>query len=539
MNRAWFGRHPVARPQQNRGRHTAFPSPTRGWITNENLDRAKSGGARVLENWFPEFDGVRLRGGATKVATIGSDPVVGMFRYVQGGVERLFAASDSDIYNITSLDPDTPPSADVSSLTNGYWSSFQMATSGGYFLYALNDADDPRLYNASTWQAVNSGSSPISITGVTTNLLRQGWVYRNRAFFCERNSLRAWYLPTESVGGAASDIELSGVFNKGGHLLFGATWSLDAGDGVDDKCVFVTDLGEIAVYEGADPGDANDWNLVGRYDAGKPLGKNAHFQAGGDLLIATDDGIVPLTEIIRKDPAALSVSAVSRPIEPDWKVQSRQETAGYPWHMVKWPRRNMAIVSLPHTTLSTPEAWVVNLQTGAWAKYVGWDIQSMALFGTGAYFGDASGSVYEMESGGKDGTSSYVCKLSMAPDHLGAPHYEKTATLARATFLSGVAFNPQLGCDVDLAPSFPAAPSAAADTAGAGVWDVGLWDQAIWDDGSGELFTKSFVNTRWQSVVGHGIYHSPRIQVTVGNDRAPDAKLISMDLTYEQGGLVA
>ena len=49
-------------------------------------------------------------------------------------------------------------------------------------------------------------------------------------------------------------IYLSGASTKGGKLLFGATWSIDAGDGTDDKCVFVTDNGEVLVFTGSDPG---------------------------------------------------------------------------------------------------------------------------------------------------------------------------------------------------------------------------------------------------------------------------------------------
>ena len=40
-------------------------------------------------------------------------------------------------------------------------------------------------------------------------------------------------------------IPLSGAATKGGKLLFCATWSIDAGDGIDDKLVFCTDLGEL------------------------------------------------------------------------------------------------------------------------------------------------------------------------------------------------------------------------------------------------------------------------------------------------------
>ncbi|TIR78102.1 MAG: hypothetical protein E5X19_32465, partial [Mesorhizobium sp.] len=71
------------------------------------------------------------------------------------------------------------------------------------------------------------------------------WTYRSREFFIEKNTLTAWFLPVDAISGAASDFSLAGVFQKGGSLLCGGTWSLDAGDGVDDKCVFISTKGEV------------------------------------------------------------------------------------------------------------------------------------------------------------------------------------------------------------------------------------------------------------------------------------------------------
>ena len=44
--------------------------------------------------------------------------------------------------------------------------------------------------------------------------------YRNRYFFVELNSMNAWYLPLNAVGGALSMIPLSGADYQGRRLLF-------------------------------------------------------------------------------------------------------------------------------------------------------------------------------------------------------------------------------------------------------------------------------------------------------------------------------
>ena len=62
--------------------------------------------------------------------------------------------------------------------------------------------------------------------------------------------MNAWYLPLNSAGGALQMIPLSGAATKGGKLLACFTWSVDAGDGLDDKLVFMTDLGELIIFTG-------------------------------------------------------------------------------------------------------------------------------------------------------------------------------------------------------------------------------------------------------------------------------------------------
>jgi hypothetical protein len=70
------------------------------------------------------------------------------------------------------------------------------------------------------------------ITGVATSSLSHNWVYKNRLFYIEKNSLNAWYLAVDSITGTATKLPLGGVFTLGGSLLFGASWSIESGDGL-------------------------------------------------------------------------------------------------------------------------------------------------------------------------------------------------------------------------------------------------------------------------------------------------------------------
>lgn len=524
----------VAAPSQTAHRLKVhnFPAPIRGLVLNENLATAGAAAARQLDNWFPTTTGIRIIGGSSKWATISSGPVISMFTYASGATEELFAADETNIFDITTVaDPEVIPSAEVSGRTAGYYSTTQIGTAGGNYLYAVNGADKPLLYDGATFTAIDGVSTP-AITGVTTTLLSHVWTFANRLFFVEGGSMRAWYLSVDSIGGAASSFSLAGIFQEGGELLFGATWSLDSGDGLDDKCVFVSSKGEIAVYEGTNPGDAAAWSRVGVYRITAPLGMKAIMKAGGDLLVSVEDGIVPLSEAIRKDPAALSLAAVTRAIEPAWETEVASRR-GQPWEIAKWSANNMMIVSQPRTSESqTAQCYIANLETGAWCRRTGWDTRCLAVFNNRAYFGTNAGIVYEMESGGDDDGEPYTAVYVGQFDHLKSPGLTKTIQQARATFIAGSSFNPQVSVSVDYTVDLPSAPNAVDDYT-VDEWDSAIWDTAVWD--AAQAYN---VTSQWVSIGNTGFAIAPQIQVTCGISPLPRVELVAVDLTYSLGGLV-
>lgn len=514
---------------QSQAQSQTIPAPVRGWVTNENLAASTPGAALVLENYIPTQTGVKFRGGSDEFFD-GADgnPMLTLATYKISGNSELFAADANTIWDITA----TPAEA-VTGQTGGEYGTVQFETSGGSYMFWPNGEDSLQRYDGSSWLTV-TGVSAGAITGVTTSTLSQAWVYKNRLFFTQGGTMKAWYLAVDSISGAASDLTLAGVFRKGGSLLFGATWSIDAGDGVDDKCVFISTQGEVAIYEGSDPSDPTDWALVGRYElGGNPLGKNAWMRAGGDLLIATVDGLVPLSQVLSKDPAALSLAAVSRNIQPDWKREAvaRQSAS---WSMVRWDEENLAVVGLPVIDSTTDaECWIVNTETGAWARFTGWNVRSMAIHDGQLYFGTSDGRVMIGNTGGNDDGSVYVCRLALPFDHFGKPGQYKTVKQARATFRGSSNFTPQMSCSVNYAQSFPSPPSSVANYA-QDTWDSGLWDTAVWD----ATLSESVTTTRWVSVVGAGFVHAIQVQATFGITATPNNELAVIDVLYEQGSMV-
>lgn len=378
-----------------------------------------------------------------------------------------------------------------------------------------------------------SSASAFTITGVDTATLRHVWLYANRLFFVERDSLRAWYLPVAQVGGAAVSFSLAGIFKRGGALAFGATWSLDTGDGLDDKCVFVSDLGEVAIYEGTDPSDPANWALAGRYDIARPLGMRGQMQAGGDLLLATRAGIVPLSQVIQKDPAALALAAVSAPIEPLWTREAARVVS--PVEIVKWSDNDMALVVLPESDATL----TVSLQTGAWASQKGWTGTCGAVFQGKGYLGRASGHIVELDSTGSDEGEAFTARYCGTFQDLGRPADYKRAQVVRPHFFASGPVTSVHGVAFDYAVRFAAPPPPTIST-GAGeymVWDASDWDAALWwSDSMDDLTLEELA--QWRSIYGAGSALAATVQITSGSGDALPIELTSIDIGYEVGGSV-
>jgi hypothetical protein len=552
---AAFKRQPVPGQMALNANTVTLPAPIRGLSLIENWAYTKPGAANFLDNWFPTQKGVRLRGGTERWCTLPApvEIVRSGFEYISGTTQRMFCVTATRLFDISFADTATLVTG-IGTVTNGNFSVAQLANQGGDFLLAVNDAGDyVRRYDGSSWQYLNGAfaGTPTKIfmpDGTTPATgLTYVWKYRSRLFFIKGNSMDAYCLPVNAVGGTLIYIPLSGAAKRGGSLLFGASWSVDAGDGLDDKCVFVTDQGEVIVFTGTDPTSTINWAQQGRYDISRPLGKNGHQQLGGDVLIATVDGAVPLSACLQKDISALSLAAITLPIEPYWMDEMKAKNS-FPWLIAKWDEGDMLLINFPGGNVYKNKTVAVsNLNTGAWCRFVGIDAICFMKLRGNMFFGTQDGKVLQMESTGLDDShwndttnkfdgTQYVCTLVGGWEMFQVPPNQVTWLQARAAFFSTARepFQPQLAATVNYEFRIPSPPPPGPDPGLLDLWDQGLWDQAKWDQATpGQAPAK---NTMWVSVGETGFSHAPICQVTVGQQAKPDVELISIGATFVRMG---
>lgn len=379
---------------------------------------------------------------------------------------------------------------------------------------------------SATADGADAAGSAITISGVTTSALSQVWLFKERLFFVEGNTSSVWYLPTESLGGTANEIDLGSVYPKGGSVLFGATWSLDSGSGLDDVCLFVSDQGEIAVYEGTDPSSANTWSLVGVYDIGRPLNKHGFFKAGGDLAILTEDGIIPVSEALRKDRAALQTVAISYPIEDAWKDAIANRSTAYPISVSLWQSQTLVLIGTPSKKEGLNVAFAANARTGAWSRIVGWDVRCSVVANDELYFGNEAGQVLQADTGGDDDgsayTAEYVAKFSQS-DKL------RQANSVGITYRSTQAVSFTLAAMADYKVQEIATPvpivSEVYSTWGAGVWGTFVWG----DTGDLETFTT------WQASYANGYSIAPGLKIVSNQSGKPQFEILMTRIRTETG----
>ena len=494
-----------------------IPAPVEGWDTREALADMPEKRAIILVNWFPSTDKLNIRPGYTSYATGLGAPVETLIEYTPlTGSGQLFGAAGSNIYNVTATGP--VGAAVVTGLTNARWQYVNFGTAGGQFVVAVNGADAPRNYNGTTW-----ATTP-AITGPTaTNLT---WInsHQRRLWFGERDSLTAWYLPVNSIGGAASSFPLAGLARRGGYIMGMGTWSRDGGDGQDDVAVFLTSEGEAIVYQGTDPATAGEWSLAGVFQLGKPIGRRCFRKAGADLLIITDEGVVACSTILSIDRSQTERVALTQQINKAFNDYVRDYGALFGWEPFIYPRRTMLLFNVPVSSTAADQV-VFNTITRAPCRFTGIPALTWGLRNNDAYFGSSNGTVYKFDGATSDAGTNINTDALQAFNYFGSPGASKAFKRARPIFEANA--SPLIA--VEMNTDFRVIPPSSVATSlvnNAALWDAGIWDAGLWG-GDQDIYDG------WLAVRGMGRAGALRIR-TASN--ALSAGWIATDFTFIPGG---
>lgn len=397
--------------------------------------------------------------------------------------------------------------------------TLKVAVSGGSF--ANNDALTGGTAGSATASANQTLALANTITGVDTADLSFVWTHAKRLWFVERDTLNAWYLGAGAISGAATAFSLAGVFQSSGSLLFGGRLSMDSGEGMDDRQVFVSTEGEVAVYTGTNPNSAATWALEGVYKMSRPLGKRAFCYSGGDMLISTEAGLVSLLAVLN---TGTDAGALSFDIEDYWQDTIAERSSAFPFSTTYWHNRALLLIGVPAQQDGQPVAVVMNTATRRWAQVLGWDVQHSVVHDGRLYFTNAAGEVLEADTTGADNGDPYYSIL--APMFRSGVANNKFGSMSRVIYQGAGA--PQLTLLTDFDPrdfAYPAAlTSFVEDGWGSGVWGASLWGSPA-----------DTVSLDWQATPGYGYSFTPAMVAGWGSAETPSFKPIVLEVLYEIG----
>jgi len=499
---------------------TSLPAPIGGLNDRDSIADMPIGDAVVLDNWWPYPSYLGVRKGSTDHVTGFAAAVESLVEYLPtSGTSTLFAAAGTAIYNATSAG--AVGAAVQSGLTNARWEYANITTPGGSFLYMVNGADKPRLWDGATWVAVDGASTP-AITGVTTTTLVHVCLFKNRLFFVEKNTLSVWYLPVNSIGGAAAEIDLGSVFRLGGSVMACYTWTIDAGNGADDHFVIISTNGEVAVYRGTDPSSAADWSIVGVFVLGRPLGRRCGIKYGGDLAINCMEGVYPLGKGLLSASVDRRIALTDK-IQNSVSVAANSYASSFGWQLALYPDANMLILNVPG---ATKYQFAQNTITGAWARFTGWDANVWLSASSGLYYGDGS-KVRKAWVGNADGTTPIQFDVCGAFSYYGAKSNNKYFTMVRPYIQASGSPSILYALNTDFALQEPSGVLATSPATGM-VWGSMTWGTMVW--GGGLTST-----VRWQSV--GAVANAAAIRLK-GQNNGADVRYTNCDAVYQIGGLL-
>ena len=364
------------------------------------------------------------------------------------------------------------------------------------------------------------------ITGVDSSNLIHVNLHKERLYFVEENTLNFWYLGANAISGSATSYPLGAIARNGGYIMAMGTWTLDAGYGVDDYAVFITNNGEAIVFKGSDPSDPNDWSLIGVWQLGQVFARRCFFKFAGDLLLITQDGIVPLASALqssRLDPRINITDKIYYAVSQAADLYNTE----FGWQIHYYAKQNMLIFNIP--VIGGQQQFVMHNITKAWANFTNINATCFEVYDEDMYFG-GNGFVGKFYDGLSDNNNNIRATCQQAYSYFDARGQLKRFTMVRPILFVDNG-TPTILCGINT--DFQTQNSLGQISYNPALISVGIWDTSLWDDvewGGGNNISKN-----WQGVTGIG--YAAGISINIASQDI-DVRWASTDFVMERGGVL-
>jgi len=370
---------------------------------------------------------------------------------------------------------------------------------------------------------IKGGTTGGTSYSINSNTFVHVNLFKNRLYFTEENSMKVWYMPVNSLGGDAFPLDFGGIARNGGFIQGMFTWTLDAGQGADDYAGFATNMGEVIIYNGTDPTDATTWLLKGVWQMGYIFSRRFFFKFAGDILLLTQDGLVPLAASLQSSRLDPRINITDK-IYYEISREADQYSNEYGWQAIYYAKPNMLLINIPNP--AGTEQYVMHTISKAWCNFTGISTTVFEMHNDDLYFGGA-GFIGKFWDGFADNDQPISGTCQQAYSYFDMPGQQKRFTMIRPTFLVDAgAPGVYAGINTDFQTqnnlgqvSFQSVPTTV------GVWDAATWDVESW---AGNLI----VYRNWQGVSGLGYAAGVNLNIV---SQGIDVHWVSTDFVMEKG----
>ena len=508
------------------------PAPTKGLNASFPLIAQDPLTGVLIDNWWTRRYGIELRSGSARWTTnLGgaSTPssVLSLMTYLPPvgttGIPKLFAAcANGNIYDVSTQTNEAAVPA-VMQIIPGQinagvfsWTNFATASTN-YLCICAAGAGYWTYDSVGGWvnrTAAISGAG--SLLAVNFDFVM---AWKNRLWFIVNGTSDAIFLGTNAISGASSIFDFGPLLTHGGGLQAMATWTVDGGDGLDDKLVLVASGGDVLVYQGTDPATATTFGIHGKWYVGRPpIGRRFLSKYGGDLAILCEVGVEFMSNVLQAFGLRDPMSAVDEPAKKFNELignDVRLTQSSRFWQMIFLPSETSSIVITPHNKTNDAKQYVFASMAKAWTTFSNLNMVCGEVFEGSLYYGTDSGTVIKAFIGETDdyltdGTPGKQIE-GLVQTAFVAPSDDRVSVkrplLALPMFQASHPPAIQLQINTEWqTQSTPGAP--AFNPSGSSLWDTGKWDESIW-------FGESNSYQTWSGVQGLGVFASLRMSVAV------------------------
>lgn len=461
-----------------------IPSSQGGLNLKDSLDAMGPQYAIQMDNIIPDTNRDVLRNGYVLVT---DDPFNCLMAHKEKGNEALLGAYEGTIYKIVG--------ETLTSLGSGFasddWQYTSFTDAGGHVNTILtNGGVDKvqRIYD-------NGGTLTLSACYDNTGVICP-CSFKNRMYFADKNTLCVEYSDSQAISGTLTQLDLGSLFKFGGHIVAISNWTQDAGLGMDDLLCIFTSEGEVAVYSGTSP-EATDWNLTGIFRISKPIGINCTCKIGGDLMIITEGGYFPFSEVLSQDRAnKCNISDKINPI-----VMGKDFTKK--WGALWYSKKGWIMVNAPsNDTGFSYEQHVLNVKTGGWCRFVGMDAESWVELDDEIYFCNEDG-LFHADTGTTDNGEKITYYLQKAYSTYDMNEIKQVLLVKeRNKTIAQEYIGTRIGVDFELQDRYAHLINLNGTQT---MWDVAIWDKSFWSSERPITQLKSSIFSTFGDFISVGI----------------------------------